>query len=208
LFATKLLTKIIFFMNSIMDAKYWDEKYRGRQMGWDIGYASPPIVQYADQLTDKAMRILIPGAGNAYEAEYLWKNGFRNVHVLDWSVRALEGLKERVADFPEEHLIRDDFFHHTGQYDRIFEQTFFCALPPALRPQYVEHMAELLADEGKLVGVLFNIPLFEDHPPFGGNQEEYLALFERHLEVLKMEPCYNSIPERAGNEVFFMAKKA
>ncbi len=194
-------------MNSIMDAKYWDEKYRGRQMGWDIGYASPPIVQYADQLTDKSLRILIPGAGNAYEAEYLWKNGFRNVHVLDWSARALEGLKQRVPDFPEEHLICDDFFHHSSRYDRIFEQTFFCALPPALRPKYVEHMAELLADDGKLVGVLFNIPLFEDHPPFGGNSREYLPLFSRHLEVLKMEACRNSIPERAGSELFFIAKK-
>ena len=51
--------------------------------GWDIGGPSTPLVKYFDQLADKQRKILIPGAGNAYEAEYLWAQGFSNVHVLD-----------------------------------------------------------------------------------------------------------------------------
>jgi len=64
-------------------------------MGWDIGYPSTPIKEYADQLTDKSIQILIPGAGNAYEAEYLWKQGFSNVHILDISEIPLKEFKKR-----------------------------------------------------------------------------------------------------------------
>ncbi len=199
---------MILFMIQRLDAGYWESRYRENRMGWDIGYASPPLVHYIDRITDKSKRILIPGAGNSYEAEYLWDQGFKNVTVLDWSKSALRNLKRRLPGFPEEQLLAEDFFRHRGSYDLILEQTFFSALPPARRPEYVKQMAALLADEGVLAGVLFSIPLFEDHPPFGGSEEEYRPLFSTHLELLKMEPCYNSIPERAGNELFFIAKKA
>ncbi len=194
-------------MNRSLDASYWDERYREKRMGWDIGYASPPLAHYIDRITDKSKRILIPGAGNSYEAEYLWYRGFKNVTVLDWSKSALKNLKDRLPGFPEEQLRAEDFFTHRGSYDLILEQTFFSALPPGKRPAYVRKMAELLAAEGVLAGVLFSIPLFEDHPPFGGSEAEYRALFAPHLELIKMEPCYNSIPERAGNELFFIARK-
>jgi hypothetical protein len=38
-------------------------------------------------------------------------------------------------------------------------------------------MHELLKLNGKLVGLLFNIPLNTTHPPFGGNKEEYQKQF-------------------------------
>jgi len=194
-------------MNQSLNASFWDERYREKRMGWDIGYASPPLTHYIDRITDKSKRILIPGAGNSYEAEYLWGREFKNVTVLDWSRSALQNFKKRLPEFPEAQLRNEDFFKHSGSYDLILEQTFFCALPPEKRPDYVRKMAELLADDGELTGVLFSVLLFEDHPPFGGSEEEYRTLFAPHLELIKMEPCYNSIPERAGNELFFIARK-
>ena len=32
---------------------------------------------------DKTASILIPGCGNAYEAEYLLANGFKNITIID-----------------------------------------------------------------------------------------------------------------------------
>ena len=46
------------------------------QLGWDLGEVSPPIKSYIDTLEDKNIRILIPGCGNTYEAEYLLEQGF------------------------------------------------------------------------------------------------------------------------------------
>ena len=61
--------------------EYWSKRYEEGQTGWDIGYPSTPIKTYIDQIKDKNLRILIPGAGNAYEAEYIFKEGFKNVFV-------------------------------------------------------------------------------------------------------------------------------
>lgn len=187
-----------------LDAGYWDNRYQENETGWDIGYPSPPITQYIDQLDNPDLKILIPGSGNGYEAEYLWEAGFDNVHVLDYSDEALTGFRNRVPDFPEQNIHVEDFFSHSGTYDLIIEQTFFCALAPSLRPKYVTKMKELLAPDGKLIGVLFNDPLFEDHPPFGGNPLQYLGYFQPHFDHVYMKPCYNSIEPRMGRELFVM----
>ncbi len=78
--------------------------------------------------------------------------------------------------FPDSYLIHKDFFELQTKFDLILEQTFFCALNPILRPKYVQKMSELLNAKGKLVGLLFNVPLNEGHPPFGGDKKEYINL--------------------------------
>ncbi|MBO6494319.1 MAG: SAM-dependent methyltransferase [Roseivirga sp.] len=191
----------------VLKESYWTERYGKGETGWDIGYVSTPIKEYIDQLQNKELKILIPGAGNAYEAEYLWNSGFKNVWVLDFSRTPLIHLQERVPEFPASQLIHADFFDHNGEYDLIIEQTFFCALPPRLRSDYVTKTADLLKPKGKLVGLLFQIPLNNDKPPFGGSKEEYLKLFEKSFQSIKMEAAYNSIPPRQGNELFIKVCK-
>ncbi len=186
---------------------YWSKHYDEDQIGWDIGYPSTPIKEYVDQLEYKDLKILIPGAGNAYEAEYLFKHGFKNVYVLDISDRPLKALKERVPDFPDKHLLHDDFFTLQGSFDLILEQTFFCSFEPSKenRSSYAKKMCDLLVPKGKLVGLWFNENLkkeFLDGPPFAGSKEEYLKYFSPFFETKLFEDCLNSIEPRAGKELF------
>ncbi|MGB1241522.1 MAG: hypothetical protein ACPG49_03310 [Chitinophagales bacterium] len=58
-----------------------------------------------------------------------------------------------------------------------------------------------------MLGLLFNLPLNINHPPFGGNKEEYISYFEAHFDIQIMELCYNSISSRAGNELFVKMQK-
>lgn len=187
---------------SELSAEAWNARYINGETGWDIGYVSTPLKSYFDGLHDKHQKILIPGGGNSYEAEYLHQQGFTQVFLLDWAPMALENLQKRQPDFPTNHLIVADFFEHTGQYDLIVEQTFFCAIDKNLRAKYAAHAASLLKPGGKLMGVMFNAPMYEDHPPFGGNKAEYLPYFQPYFEILHMEPCQNSIAPRAGKELF------
>ncbi len=194
-------------MNQKNSAAYWTQKYKQGKTGWNIGHISTPLKAYIDQLEDKTQKILIPGTGNSYEAEYLWRKGFKNVDVADISAYPLNNLADRVPDFPKSHLLHSDFFDLSGSYDLIFEQTFFCALTPHLREDYVQKMAELLKPTGKLVGLLFKFPLTEDGPPYGGNENIYRKLFASKFKIALMEPAYNSIPPRAGSELFFQLVK-
>lgn len=188
-----------------LDADYWNKRYEEQQTGWDIGYGSTPLVEYLQTVTDKQMTILIPGCGNAYEAEWLLQNGFTNVTVLDISPLLTASLKERFKN-DRINIVNGDFFAHEGQYDLILEQTFFCAIDPALRNQYIQQMQRLLKPGGKLAGVLFNRS-FEGGPPFGGCKEEYELVFSKHLYIKKMELCTNSIAPRKNAELFFIAEK-
>ncbi len=189
-------------MNDIDHKKFWRSHYTAEDTPWDIGYASPPITEYFDNLVDKSPKILIPGAGNAHEAVWLWQHGFKNVWVVDLVQEPLDKLVSKLPDFPPEQLICGDFFEISDQYDIVVEQTFFCALPPAMRADYVSKMKTVLKPKGYLVGVLFNFPLSKDGPPFGGSVEEYRKLFSKHLDIQILEPCYNSIKPRSGNELF------
>ncbi|WP_282080582.1 methyltransferase domain-containing protein [Aquimarina algiphila] len=197
--------------NQSQENAYWTQRYTENRTGWDIGYVATPLKNYIDQLTDKTINILIPGAGNAYEAEYLFQNGFHNVYVLDISQTPLDTFAQRVPDFPKSQLILGDFFTLKGSYDLIIEQTFFCSFVPTPenRSTYVLQMSNLLNPDGKLVGLWFDTPLTDDMEkrPFGGDKKEYLSYLETHFETIIFEKCYNSIPERQGNELFGIFRK-
>ena len=192
---------------SIFDQDFWSEKYQSGQTGWDLGEVSPPIKAYIDQLNNKEMSILIPGAGNAYEAAYLYEQGFKNITVLDLAEEPLANLKKRIPDFPEAKLVQQDFFDHKGAYDLIFEQTFFCALDPSLRMDYINKMTSLLKINGKLVGLLFDFRLTDEGPPFGGDADAYSLAFQEQFTLKTLEPCYNSIKPRLGRELFIIFEK-
>jgi methyl halide transferase len=186
-----------------LDQNYWQSRYADENTPWDIGNVSPPLKEYIDELTDKEMRILIPGAGKAYEAVYFHQLGFRRVFVLDWAMGAFDHLRLAAPDFPVEHLLCNDFFELDGEFDLVLEQTFFCALSPSLRTDYVNKMASLLPSGGTLAGLLFASPFEREGPPFGGTEMEYRGLFLGRFLIKRLKMAKNSILPRVNNELFF-----
>ncbi|MGA9239206.1 methyltransferase domain-containing protein [Robiginitalea sp.] len=192
-----------------LNKAYWQERYEARKTGWDMGMVSPPLSAYIDQLKDKDLNILLPGAGMGYEAVYLAESGFDSLTVLDIAPYPLESLKKRLPpSFRPEYLVEADFFDFEGgPFDLVLEHTFFCALPPQLRPQYALKMNALLRPGGKLAGLLFDFPLTSDGPPFGGSKEEYEQLFAPYFHIQVLERATNSITPRQGSELFFIFEK-
>mgnify|MGYP002633226558 CR=1 FL=1 len=186
-----------------LNADFWNNRYENNQIGWDLGGVSPALKFWMDQLPDKSASILIPGAGNAYEVDYLVALGFTNITVIDIAPKLVAALKQRFASVNEVTIILGDFFELEGKFDVVLEQTFFCAIDPELRSQYVDKMIDLLTDKGQLLGVLFNRS-FIGGPPFGGSIEEYEVLFRDKFEA-KFLPCDVSHPARRGSEVLLQA---
>jgi SAM-dependent methyltransferase len=186
-----------------LDRTYWTNRWEEGATGWDVGNVSTPFIHFFEKLNDKSLRILIPGCGNGYEGEYLWRKGFHNVFILDISEVPLTLFKQRVPDFPHDHLLCNDFFELNENFELIIEQTFFCAINPSLRIKYVSKMVDLLVPGGKLAGLLFNFPLTHEGPPFGGSKEEYIALFEKKFEIKQLHEALDSIKPRLGRELWF-----
>lgn len=194
-------------MKNVNQAKFWQQHYETDSIQWDMGEVSPPLKRYIDQLPESAkdQAILVAGAGNAYEVGYLHEQGFNNVTLVDFAAAPIANFAKRYVNFPKDKLICADFFELSVkqyQFDWALEQTFFCAINPERRDEYVEQMARLLKSKGKLVGLLFDKDFGGSHPPFGGNKQEYQQRFETHFDIEIMQPCYNSHPARLGSELF------
>lgn len=185
-----------------LDKNFWTNRYAEGTTGWDVGYPSTPIKTFIDGLSDKQLKILVPGAGNAYEVEYLWSQGFTNTYVLDISEIPIQNFRMRNPEFPADHALLMNFFDLMDSFDLVLEQTFFCALEPELRSDYAKKMSEIIKPGGKLVGVLFGVTFEKPGPPFGGSANEYFKYFDTWFYIKTMEMCRNSIPPRAGNELW------
>jgi SAM-dependent methyltransferase len=190
-----------------LNKEYWDNRYSEGNTGWDVGEATTPLKEYINQLTNKDTAILIPGGGSAYEAQYLAEKGFTDITVLDISEEVVDELKKRFANDAHVKVLQGDFFEHKGTYDLVLEQTFFCALNPVLRKNYYEQMHNILNARGKIAGVMFGVEFEKEGPPFGGNKQEYKVLMENYFRPKTLELCYNSIPQRAGNELFVILER-
>ena len=76
-----------------------------------------------------------------------------------------------------------------------------------LRENYVSKVHDSLNTNGKLVGLLFNVPLNTDHPPFGGSEKEFIRLFSDKFEINTLVKSNNSEKSREGKEVFINFRK-
>jgi SAM-dependent methyltransferase len=185
-----------------LDALYWDAQWKSNTIGWDLGMPAPPLVSLINSLENKDAKILIPGCGSAYEAEYLISKGFTDVTLIDISETASTILKEKFLNQDAVKVLCEDFFKLEDKFDVIIEQTFFCALPPSMRQRYVWKMHNLLSDNGILSGLLFNRQ-FDVSPPFGGSLEEYEKLFQTAFHIDQLSTANNSVTPRANTELFF-----
>jgi SAM-dependent methyltransferase len=185
-----------------LNQNFWNNLWENKITHWDIGYPSPAIADFMAKVSNKDASILIPGCGNAYEAEFLVKNGFNDITLIDIAPIAVKQIQEKFANYPQIKIFCEDFFEHDKKYDIIIEQTFFCALDPKKRNDYVRHTASLLKPNGCIVGLMFDKDFGKPFPPFGGNKEEYIQTFETYFDIQSMEKCLNSIPPRVDTELF------
>lgn len=194
-------------LEMVINRDFWNNQYVTRNTGWDLGEISEPLKSYIDQLLNKNIRILIPGCGNSYEADYLLNNGFTDITVIDIAPELTQKLQERYKGNKKIKIITGDFFEHIGQYELILEQTFFCAINPLLRQQYAKKMNELLSQGGKLVGLFFNKEFEKQGPPFGGSKADYIPIFNPYFTFNVFESCHNSYLKRLNTELFFIFVK-
>lgn len=194
-------------MDINLDKNFWDNLWKNNMTGWDIGNVSSPLAAYFEQYNNYDAKILIPGCGNAYEAEHLASMGFQHITLLDISPEVVDRIAAKYKDNTAIQVLEGDFFTHQGQYDIIVEQTFFCAISPTLRSDYITHAHSLLRTNGKIVGLLFDKDFGSLLPPYGGSKEEYRQLFEKYFVIRTMEKCFNSINPRKETELFIILSK-
>ena len=81
--------------------EHWENIYQTKSLQEVSWYQPEPItaINYLDELNiDKDAAIIDVGGGDGFFVDYLVKNDFNDITVLDISAKALERAKQRLGD--------------------------------------------------------------------------------------------------------------
>lgn len=173
-----------------MDGRDWENLWtEGVAPGsyFDKESASPALIAETQKewMPNGTGLALVPGCGRGYDVELLARSGrFEKVIGLDISDTAVriarEYLLSRDLDQSKYEMQCDDFFNakFPGQFSLIYDYTFLCALPLAMRPMWANRMRELIHPGGSLVTLIFPLgkSLEEAGPPHGVSFEMFTEL--------------------------------
>ena len=189
-------------MSDPRQSAFWQERYERGKPGWDKGQAAPPLVRaLAVSPPDDHNKALVPGCGFGHEALHLCKLGY-DVVAVDFAPAPIADLSDRAAGLSLLPLQRDIFTlpdEYAGHFDLVVEHTCFCAIPTERRGEYAETMARVLAAEGRLLGLFWELG-GEDGPPFNTSLQDLHDNFDPFFELVDIDRPNDSFPGREDEE--------
>ena len=198
--------------------EYWQGRFLSSDTPWELGHPSVVVLEAFDELAHRGVeirdkKVLLPGCGTGSDAIALAERG-AHVVAVDWSPSAIAEVRsrsQRIARGAGRVEVRSgDFFAlEAQQVDFISEHTFFCAIDPSARPQYVERMEAWLKPGGYLLGNFFVLSEHDagslpglsltstgEGPPFATTVSELRRLFASGFEEISLRPATTSEPDR------------
>ena len=188
----------------MQDAEYqnWQRRWAEGQTGWDQGAKHPQLPTLLERARVEgglkpAGRIHAAGCGRAHNEAYLAAQGYE-VTAVDLVPEAIAAARGLYASQNRLTLVCGDALTldatERGTYAAIFDRAMLCALPPDLRPIYVQVSWERLAPGGIWMGILFQEVRNPVGPPFAVTEALAWELFAPHFEL-----CYaGASPDLAG----------
>ena len=188
----------------------WQDHYDSNDLGWDLGQVAPPFVELWEKGKLSLGKVLLQGCGRGHEVIFLAENGFE-VTGIDFSEGAVtylgNALKKRNL---KGRVLHQDLFSlddtHDGVYDLVIEQTFFCAISPRQRQDYVLKVSRMLKPGGMLVGLFYHTDK-QGGPPYNTTREDIETHFSENFEIQELDKTSLSSEQRKGKEWLGILKK-
>ena len=184
----------------------WEERYQDHDVQWDKGEPSPGLVDWLEEHGDEhGGKVIVPGCGFGHDVRAWAKSGF-DCQGVDIAPSAIKGAKSQTPDLITNATFRLGNFLDEEPFDTfdfVFEHTFFCAIDPSRRTDYLQAVVRHLKPNGQLLAVHYFLPKDEEGPPFGTDRKEILTHFSPHFELLD-DWTPRSYPNRTGLERMFL----
>ena len=185
-----------------MNQTDWEGRYEEGDTPWDKGEPSPGLVDFLATHPELAKRqVAVPGCGAGHDARAWARAGFQ-VWGFDCAPSAVRLSQEKTqAAGLGARFSRLDFLAEPPPttFDWVFEHTFFCAIDPARRADYVRAVRRCLKPDGQLLAVHYMLR-DTDGPPFGTTQHDLMDLFAPHFDLVQGW-IPRSYPNRIGLEL-------
>jgi hypothetical protein len=187
-------------VDEVSEARYWKERYRAGEAGWDLGGPCPVFVELlASPLAPARGRVAFPGCGMGHDVRLFLEHGYDAVG-FDFAVRP-EGVPVVEMD------VFDLGRRYPGAFDAVVEYTCYCAIDPRRRPEYAAALFDALRRGGLLVALLFPVERREEGPPFGVEEGEITAVLGAGVDLLHLGTPRSSVEARRGRERLAIFRK-
>ena len=192
---------------NISSPDFWNTCYENNETGWDLGSPTPIFVDWCNKLSS-SKKICVPGAGNGYDSLYFASKGHQ-VTAIDFADIPIRKLNEKTKNKDINiEIICQNFFdlgtNFFNKFDYVVEYTFYCAIDPSLRYEYIEIVHKILKPRGEFIAIL--LPLNKDPveggPPFNVNLDQTINLLLKKFTLLESINHPLSIEPRKDNEQF------
>ena len=177
-----------------MQPEFWKARWSEGKIGFHEGAPNAFLARHASRIADRR-RVLIPLCGKSEDLAYLAAH--------DHEVIGIELVEDAVRAFFAEHgvtpsitrrgplviytsgaitVFAGDLFDvneaDVGAIDAIYDRAALIALPPELRPRYVDHLRTLVPSRTQALLVTLEYPQDKlDGPPFSVPETEVRALY-------------------------------
>jgi methyl halide transferase len=181
----------------------WQAQYATGNLPWDEGGAHPALMDFVKERGIFEGRILIPGCGRGHEVRAI-STAENRVTGLDIAPGAIALAREFPRSGAEEYVVANLFdlpAELRGVFDWGVEHTCFCAIDPAMRPDYVAGIASALKPGGMLLAIFYLNPDKEHQPPYGVKIEELGRLFLADFDLIGEWRPARSFEDRLGREL-------
>ncbi|MDX2361937.1 MAG: class I SAM-dependent methyltransferase [Crocinitomicaceae bacterium] len=198
--------------------EHWESIFANKALDEVSWYEPSPtfsIELFHQYVSNKSASVLNVGGGDSLLFDYLVKDGYENLHLLDISSNAIERAKERLADTGESinYIVSDiTAFEPTQIYDVWFDRAAFHFLTDPLSiKKYIDVLnASTNSDSVIIIGTFS-----KDGPQKCSgieiqqyNESDFKNLFESSFEVLEVLNVDHETPsETVQNFNFAILKK-
>jgi SAM-dependent methyltransferase len=190
---------------------FWENLYRRRGDGWELGEPAPPLVEFVRATPPPRGRVAVPGCGRGHDVRFLARQGYDAVG-FDFAAdaihdaRALEARQPSGGRFEQRDIFALATDYH-GAFDGAWEYTCFCAIDPARRAEYVRVMAAILRPGGWFLACFYPVRLRGGGPPFPVTRSAVRRLLAPAFRIERAGAPLRSLPRRSGQEWMVFARK-
>ena len=195
-------------VTTVNDSSFWNRKYIQNKFKWDIGFPTPIFKNWSNSIKNKSnKKVCIPGCGRGHDVLYLSQQGF-DVYAFDFSKVAIDFLnKESRKCRVTANIFCLDFFtldkKFNSYFDYVLEYTFYCAISPTRRVEYIDKCCNILKNKGKIIAIMLPVDSKQNEgPPFTVSKDELTHNFENKFNILSITSSPLSIPQRLEIELY------
>ena len=186
----------------------WLERWQEGRIGWHEPAGNSRLRKH---WTAAGRRVIVPLCGKAFDLIWLEQQGNEvvGVELSEMAVRAFfeendilysvldAELPAFTADDRQITIVCGDYFAFTADtFDAYFDRGALVALPPDLRPRYVEHTRSLLAADAEILIITLEYDQdVVDGPPYAVGADELLTYWPEVKRVDAYEDLENGPPK-------------